>query len=537
MIRMLTLLLVSGAVALAESSSVGDDLLLPFSAALQGKPLRAVAVGTSFTQAGEGWIGDWLKQRFPDNPLVSLRNSGMSSMGLLFHNFRLDRDVVAFQPDLVLLESGPNDGDLSEEQKLRALESIVVRLKSLPHSPAIIIIDSASANQEINRRMAEHYGLLRVNVYEAMQQAYARDPSLRGKLTIPDGHPSSEGHAFFAKTIREALEPHLQRARDKIHAVRSQLPQPLSSLPLYQDARLVQLTPQMGTGWTMTVDADEALRRQYLGTLSSSQKGASLEIPVRGTTVGIFYSMKPGAYGRFYANVDGGPISEINTDTRGGYSYVILGDDLSPQEHIVRIVYPSDGTEKPVHLAYLMVAGEAGSTHDLAKQGSNDIDALKSLSFRAIPASVWLWAGPYGEKTEDNDAREIFQKSYLPESDEFSHWQKISESSEAIDFSKLPSLSTPSVNYALLRLHSPTERTVWVRFTVNYFGRILVNGRPVFTIDSGHGSPADPLPFFPILLRQGENEILVKVGSGSRGNDFSLSLSHAHDIEILSPHR
>lgn len=70
------------------------------------------------------------------------------------------------------------------------------------------------------------------------------------------------------------------------------------------------------------------------------------------------------------------------------------------------------------------------------------------------------------------------------------------------------------------RARAGSLRLAW---RLDYFGKLWVNGRLVQVVNGGHGNVNLPL-FIPVDLRAGDNSILVRVHSGSRGNRFSLYL-------------
>ena len=121
----------------------GNDLKEVLRRAHNGQPLRCVALGGSITQAGKGWIGPWLRKTFP-NSIINMHNAGKSATGSSLGIFRIGPDVIACEPDLVLIEYAVNDRGLSKEDVIWNLESIIHRLKSLKNPPAIVFLEAAS---------------------------------------------------------------------------------------------------------------------------------------------------------------------------------------------------------------------------------------------------------------------------------------------------------------------------------------------------------------------------------------------------------
>ena len=60
--------------------------------------------------------------------------------------------------------------------------------------------------------------------------------------------------------------------------------------------------------------------------------------------------------------------------------------------------------------------------------------------------------------------------------------------------------------------------------TLDYFGKIWLNGKLLKVYDSMHVGVREPM-MIPIELKKGENELLLKVHAGSAGNEFSASLN------------
>lgn len=91
----------------------------------------------------------------------------MSATGSALGMFRIDRDVINCQPDLVLIEYVVNDVSAKDERVIWTVKSMVCRLKMLENPPAIVFIMAASkSHSKIYRhqKVTDHYGLLSVNL-------------------------------------------------------------------------------------------------------------------------------------------------------------------------------------------------------------------------------------------------------------------------------------------------------------------------------------------------------------------------------------
>lgn len=511
-------------------NDAGSDLPEVFARAHRGGPLRYVAIGGSITQAGEGWIDGWLRKQFPQSSVTTV-NAGMSATGSELGVFRVDRDVIGHQPDLVAIEFCVNDGDVPDEDAVRNIESLVVRLKQLAHPPAIIMLVAAKragANLQRHRRVARHYGLLEVDLQQAVDNYLKEDGKSWESLFSDDVHPNQSGHEFYANAIAAALEPFVPPAKagTRAGAGSKPLPSPLSTKPLLLDGRIVPLSGIQG--WTSESSLPAWWTRFFLGVLSADAPGTALVLPLRGTTLGVFYAMDE-SFGSFYASVDGAPPAHIFTNFRNGYSYSILSRDLPAEEHLMTLLLPRQSGKPsrangPVKLGYALVAGESRAGREHSPQGIFTLNVLQQLTFSDIPAKDWSWSGPYavGEK----DALPLIHQVFDPEKVGMDvRWKNLADQQGGwINFRQVTGSDNPGLVYAATHIETTVEETALLGLTVDYYAKLWVNGKLIVTFDGFHGPSGSP-QFFPVTLRPGSNEILIKVGSGSQGFGFSVSLA------------
>ena len=57
----------------------------------------------------------------------------------------------------------------------------------------------------------------------------------------------------------------------------------------------------------------------------------------------------------------------------------------------------------------------------------------------------------------------------------------------------------------------------------DYFGKLWINGKLVKIIDGAHGNPNSPM-LIPVMLKAGNNDVMIKVHSGSAGNFVELAV-------------
>lgn len=530
----------------------GDDVVEAFARAAGGAPLRYVAIGGSITQGGgPGWAGDWLREEFPES-LVSVVNSGMSGTGSALGIFRVERDVLAHQPDLVAIEYCVNDGGLSDEAAIRYLETMVVRLKSSPRPPAIMIVEAAArtgVNLSRHRRVARHHDLLEID-FQAAVDAHLRAENLPWSALFGDDvHPNRAGHAFYADVMRRALEPLARRAREpgaRAPGVAAPAP-PLSEKPLLLDARMVPLQGlrHASGDWRGEPAAAEWWSPFFQGLLSAERPGAALRVPFRGTAVGLLFTVREN-HGSFFVGVDGGVPTQVFTDRRHGFGFTLVEPELPPGEHVLDIVLPQGSTgagdagadpdfttNGPVKLGYVLVAGETRAGEQASPRGPFDIETLRRLRFETVPAASWSWTGPFPVAAgpggaEPVDAIAAISRIFLPgieaapgEPRAHAAWAPVEGAGGRVDFRALTGSARPGVVYAFAEWFSERGGAAVLSAEIDYYARLWLNGEPVLSLEGPHRVPV----FLPVTLRPGANVFLLKLGAGSGGFSARLRLA------------
>lgn len=205
----------------ATATAPPTAALTPAPTATAEAPLRLVVLGDSIT----AW-GSWPAAVDAASPhLVLVHNAGVAGNTTAQMLVRLDRDVLAYQPDVVVLMGGTNDRCLRSQPatvtqaaaNLRAIierlhaAGVVVVLMTIP--PCLGLAHILPMNAAI-RRLAAVEGTPLVDIYAALVG--------KGDAYVPayqcgDGiHPSAAGYARMAQAIlavTSQLWPEWQSAR------------------------------------------------------------------------------------------------------------------------------------------------------------------------------------------------------------------------------------------------------------------------------------------------------------------------------------
>lgn len=184
-----------------------------FEKALRGEPICFVALGGSITQRFNASSEEscyafltfkWLERRFPKSD-VKYVNAGIGATGSLIALHRLQHDVLAYNPDIVIVEFSVNesDGAFTEE----SYDNLMFNLLHSPTHPAVIplgMVDSRGKSaQKTHLKVAEYYNLPFLSYRDAVWGEIEAG-RLKWQDTSDDIiHPTDDGHAVAAEIITE----------------------------------------------------------------------------------------------------------------------------------------------------------------------------------------------------------------------------------------------------------------------------------------------------------------------------------------------
>jgi hypothetical protein len=151
----------------------------------------------------------------------------------------------------------------------------------------------------------------------------------------------------------------------------------------------------------------------------------------------------------------------------------------------------------------------------------------------------WVWTGPFGDLSESwssNDKslpnlsavfwpENDFKKGAPPKKspDGSSVWKKMENDSQSINFSAMTGLKDRGICYAWTVIESDSPINLNGELSIDYWGKVWLNGSLVLEIREHSGSPVKGLPV-SLRLMPGKNNLLVKVHPGSGGCMLGLRI-------------
>ena len=368
-------------VALKPASELNIRKGLPnFFSKINGmKPLTIAYLGGSITQQPgyRVYSFEWLKENFPGTNFRQIQaaiGGTTSRLGV----FRLEKDVLKHDPDLIFVEFAVNDESLTNDEIYESMEGIV--RKTWTHDPETDICfvytlkdsyletikkGNLTRTMSVMEDIAGYYQIPSVHfgneVVEMIGQGEmifeGEKPDDFNKKPIVfsgDGvHPFPEsGHKVYAKVLNRSLSA-MQEQADSSR--KHDIPAPLTR-DNYEDARLVPVNRDMLVGdWKEVTDALPELVGYYdkvpvMPVLwDSGQEGAFLECRFTGTFLGIYDVMGPDC-GKLVVNLDDQPGRELFRFDKYTVAHrmnnLVIDSELEKGEHIARISISGEQLDK-----------------------------------------------------------------------------------------------------------------------------------------------------------------------------------------------
>jgi len=347
--------------------------------------VRVAYFGGSITQA-DGWrvqTDAWLREAFPA-ARVEMIHAAIGGTGSALGAFRLERDVLAYQPDLIFVEFAVNDSGVDPSQILLSMEGIVRKVRRLAPAcdlcfvytladgmTAMLRAGTCPPSVAAHELVADHYGIpsiqlgLEVARLEeegalifTVPEAEKATVEASGRIAFSgDGcHPYVEGHHLYTAAVQRAFArlagigaagPHaLPAPRDAANWETARM------TPIGKASVLGRVRRLDKTEWPPIAWSAESLDEVWL----TEAPGDGLVLRFTGTGLGISDVIGPDV-GQLDVVIDGGPCEPVvRFDSYCLYhrpSYGFFVTDLPAGAHEIRLALHPASPDKAAILARL----------------------------------------------------------------------------------------------------------------------------------------------------------------------------------------
>lgn len=182
-----------------------------------GETLRLGFLGGSITQGSlasdadhsyAGLVFKWWQARFPKASFTYI-NAGIGGTSSHYGAARVERDMLEFKPDVVVVDFSVNDG--ADGFFMETFEGVIRRLLTAPGAPAVVILnnvffDDGHNAQQLHNKVGCHDDLPCISLRESVYGMIREGLWEADKLSPDNLHPNDLGHGYVVMVICHFLE-------------------------------------------------------------------------------------------------------------------------------------------------------------------------------------------------------------------------------------------------------------------------------------------------------------------------------------------
>lgn len=362
--------------ALADQWAGCDDAALAavMRKAAKGESVTIACIGGSITQGtissgtDDSKLGfrksyadlffQWWEDTYPETKFTFI-NAGIGATDSYLGVHRVKQDVLAADPDLVLVEFSVNDGASSTDK--RNYDNLVRRILLSDNSPAVMLLfmgqTDGSTAQDIHALVGFRYQLPMVSYHNVIKQMLAENSYTAKQLSGDTTHPSALGHAIAGEILWKYLS--------EVYAIREsfEVPAPFQQSALTNDVYLdseildsASLSPtDLGTF------NESSVFDPFPNDYSCTEGEGGLTFTIKCKRLGIlYYRTTNGSSGQFEVYVDGTYAATLNADFTGGWGNYAEAKEVfvseNAEEHTIEIRKAADSTGNEFTLLGVLTA-------------------------------------------------------------------------------------------------------------------------------------------------------------------------------------
>lgn len=168
----------------------------------------------------------WLCEKYPDTK-INYVNAGLSGTPSILGNVRLERDVLAYDPDICFVEFAVNDG--MEAQYRNSYESLVRTLLENENDIAVVllftVIESGHTCQPHMSEIGNNYGLPMISEPDSLGVEFSEGRMTWQEYSDDQSHPNVRGHQIVRDFLSHYFETVMETVDENTGTVDRTLPE------------------------------------------------------------------------------------------------------------------------------------------------------------------------------------------------------------------------------------------------------------------------------------------------------------------------
>lgn len=321
----------------------------------------------------------WWCERFPASHIIYL-NAGIGGTSSQFGVARADSDLLAKEPDLIIVEFSVNDDN--NEHFLETYEGLIRKLYRSKSCPAVLIVNSVRYDNGENAqaqhlRIGRRYDIPCVSMKPCLYEKILDGTFTSRDITEDDLHPNDLGHRLMSEVIIDFLEetykglmdtPAPEAAADiEIDTITPVTDNSYENSMRYQNYNCQNILTQ-NQEFTADLRPQENIREIFRLGWTAHKKGAKISFCVEGTCIGVQYRKSvakpaPVAKAVIDGRADRAVILDANFEETWGDSLCLdtLAEHLPYGKHTVEIELTETHEEDkaPFYLVSIIISGQA----------------------------------------------------------------------------------------------------------------------------------------------------------------------------------
>lgn len=321
-----------------------------------GESVTVAYLGGSITQGSSAGnelcyarlTTNWLEEQFPEANIKYV-NAGIGATGSYIGIHRADRDVLAYDPDLVFIDFSVNDTSDRMTTNKCTYEGLIRKLWNHDTAPAVICLAMTQENgtsvQDAHYEIAAKYDIPMISYRNAILDVIDKGYIIWDDISDDNIHPNVQGHAVLTQMITNYLQTVIDNV-DSIDTTEPELPEADAMGAKYENAEVVLPGDERCTSMGIFSEHNMTFGNFGLPWVAKVPGGTEitggLEFTVTAKNIGILYGEMISNAGMLDIYVDDEFMFSINCDFPNGWgSYVEFAEITTFEEageHTVKIV-------------------------------------------------------------------------------------------------------------------------------------------------------------------------------------------------------
>lgn len=327
-----------------------------------GEEVTVAYLGGSITQGSSA--GDdkcyarlttnWLEEQFPDATINYVR-AGIGATGSYIGVHRADRDVLAYDPDLVFIDFSVNDTTERTATNKESYESLLRKLWKSESAPAIVTIamtqQDGTSFQEYHGEIVKKYDIPMISYKNAILDVIDKGYIQWTDISDDNIHPNIPGH----QVLTDLITNYLQSVIDNVDSITGEesnfdIADPVTK---YENASVLtsaDTEPKSLGGFAVKSGLFGNFSEAWMirSTEGEFSEDDAIVFEAECNNVGILYGKLTSNAGKAEIYVDDTLCATIDSDFSGGWgSYVEfmeVATDLGEGVHTIKVVPVSTGS-------------------------------------------------------------------------------------------------------------------------------------------------------------------------------------------------